>query len=1009
ARLHVRGAAIDWRGLDRGRPRQRVDLPFYQFQRRFDSLDQQPAARPPAARPPAAPDAPPTATTVAAGFAATRRLGRTLLHDALAHLGLFDALGDGPTVAALQVRLGVVPAYTRLFAYLVDIMARDGALTVSGGQVTASTAETAPADAETITAEHPGMASMVRLLVTCLDAYPAVLCGTRNPIEVLFPGGRLDLVESVYQSGAIADHFNRNVAQTVLAAIRVAAGRPVHLLEIGAGTGGTTQSVLPELAAAGIELRYDYTDVSSAFVRQAATRFETRYPFLRFATLDIERDATAQGFTLGTYDVVIAANVLHATRSIADTLAAAAGLLRPGGTLVLNEVTQPHEFIGMTFGLTPGWWAYADTPLRQPHSPVLSLAGWRRALAAAGMGSVEALGLEGDDMDNPLQAVIIAHRDGTNTAATADGLATIRERLAALVERISGIAIRPHDDQTNLFELGLDSLLLMQIKQGILGDFGVEVDMGQFYEQLSTPVRLVAFIAQRHAPAALLMPLSAPAAPVPPSPVPPLPVAIPALAPPPITPPPAVVPVAASDAITHLLEQQLEVMKRQIDLLAGRAPPIPSTPPAAPASVAAAARPAARTATPAPIAAMPAIVPRTPAVPPAAPSKAALSPRQITFLDALIRRYTARTVRSKANAERARPVLGDWIATIGFRPELKEMIYPIVSVGSEGSHIRDLDGNDYIDLAMGFGVGFFGHRPPFVVEAVRERLDRGFELATQSDLADDTARLVHELTGCERVVFSNTGTEAVMTAFRLARTVTGRRRVVHFKSAFHGFYDGVMAFGSPAGAMPMVPGIVQSQVDDVLVLEYGSQAALDIIAAEAATLAGVMVEPVQSRNPDLQPREFLHALRQLTEAHGIALIFDELVTGFRIHPGGAQAHFGVTADIVTYGKMIGGGLPVSLIAGKARFIDAIDGGAWRYGDASRPNATMTFFGGNGAQRGFTAVFQHQHVVDLALHDARHHRHRTRRRPVGHHAVIETVKRALEVHDPPAAGDGPCQP
>ncbi|HEX4369099.1 MAG TPA: type I polyketide synthase, partial [Rhodopila sp.] len=132
ARLHVRGAAIDWRGLDRGRPRQRVDLPFYQFQRRFDSLDQQPAARPPAARPPvarppAAPDAPPTATTVAAGFAATARLGRTLLHDALAHLGLFDALGDGPTVAALQVRLGVVPAYTRLFAYLIDIMARDGA------------------------------------------------------------------------------------------------------------------------------------------------------------------------------------------------------------------------------------------------------------------------------------------------------------------------------------------------------------------------------------------------------------------------------------------------------------------------------------------------------------------------------------------------------------------------------------------------------------------------------------------------------------------------------------------------------------------------------------------------------------------------------------------------------------------------------------------------------------------------------------------------------------------
>jgi acyl transferase domain-containing protein/glutamate-1-semialdehyde aminotransferase/acyl carrier protein len=969
ARLHVRGAAIDWRGLDHGRPRRRVDLPSYRFQRRFDSLDQPPATNPPA---PAAPESSPTAATVADGFAATTRLGRVLLRDALSRLGLFDALDDGPTVAALQPRLSVVPAYTRLFTWLIDILARDGALALSGDRVTALATGPVLADADSVAADHPGMASMVRLLVTCLDAYPAVLRGTRNPIEVLFPGGRLDLVESVYQSGGIADYFNRGVARAVLAATRrsVTNGQPVRLLEIGAGTGGTTQSVLPELTAAGIALHYDYTDVSAAFVRQAAARFEPRYPFLRFATLDIERDTTAQGFTAGEYDVVIAANVLHATRSIADTLAAAAGLLRPGGTLILNEVTQPHEFIGMTFGLTPGWWAYADAPRRQPHSPVLSLGGWRQALAAAGMGSVEALALEGDDMDNPLQAVIVARRGPAAAAAEAGGMPAIRDRLVALVERISGIAIGPYDDQTNLFELGLDSLLLMQIKQGIQGDFGVEVDMGQFYEQLSTPTRLACFIAERHTPAAVPTPPAIPAAPAVP---PPVMSTLPAV-PLPVMPTLAAVPAPA--AITHLLEQQLEVMKRQIELLAGHAAPIAPVSVAAPAPVAAVPTPV--VAPPTPVVAPPAA--RTAPIPATAPAppKAALSPRQAAFLDGLIRRYTERTARSKAYAERARPVLGDWIATIGFRPELKEMIYPIVSVGSEGSHIRDMDGNDYIDLAMGFGVGFFGHRPPFVVEALRERLDRGFELATQSDLAEDTARLVHELTGCERVVFSNTGTEAVMTAFRLARTVTGRRRIVHFKSAFHGFYDGVMAYGSAAGAMPMVPGIVQSQVDDVLVLEYGSEAALRTIAAEAATLAGVMVEPVQSRNPDLQPREFLHALRQLTEAHGIALIFDEMVTGFRIHPGGAQAHFGVRADIVTYGKMVGGGLPISLIAGSARFIDAIDGGSWHYGDASRPNATMTFFGGTFCRHPLSmaaahACLRYMHSQGPALQDGMNQR------------------------------------
>ena len=530
----------------------------------------------------------------------------------------------------------------------------------------------------------------------------------------------------------------------------------------------------------------------------------------------------------------------------------------------------------------------------------------------------------------------------------------------------------------------------MQIKQGIQSDFAVDVEMGQFYEALSTPARLAAFIAEHASPGigiAVASPQAvssaqAAAAPLANRGAMPLIAASPVAASaatassdasrpmPPVS--AAAQATSLTDGITHLLEQQLAVMHRQIDLLAGLgATAMP--PPVAASRVQA---PAAATLSPAV------------AISPASPSRRrplllcrrAWRPRRPLRCDArccsgdcnadvgdhgcATWRQHGRIKSAPASVPRcADPALhgthgafenlcrtgkagiGDWIATIGFRPELKEMIYPIVSVGSEGSHIRDLDGNDYIDLAMGFGVGFFGHRPPFVVEALRERLDRGFELATQSDLAAENAQLVHELTGCERVVFSNTGTEAIMTAFRLARTVTGRRRIAHFKSAFHGFYDGVLAYHAANGATPMVPGIVQSQVDDVLVLEYGSDKALEQIAAEAGTLAGVLVEPVQSRNPDLQPREFLHALRRLTEQHGIALIFDELVNGFRIHPGGAQAHFGVRADIVTYGKMVGGGMPVSLIAGTARFIDAIDGGPWQFGDASRPASTMTFFGG----------------------------------------------------------------
>jgi glutamate-1-semialdehyde aminotransferase len=110
-------------------------------------------------------------------------------------------------------------------------------------------------------------------------------------------------------------------------------------------------------------------------------------------------------------------------------------------------------------------------------------------------------------------------------------------------------------------------------------------------------------------------------------------------------------------------------------------------------------------------------------------------------------------------------------------------------------------------------------------------------------------------------------------------------------------------------------------------------------------LAAVLVEPVQSRHPDVQPRDFLLELRKITEASGTALIFDEVVTGFRTHPGGAQALFGVRADIATYGKVIGGGLPIGVVAGGSKYLDALDGGAWRYGDQSAPEVGVTFFAG----------------------------------------------------------------
>ena len=148
---------------------------------------------------------------------------------------------------------------------------------------------------------------------------------------------------------------------------------------------------------------------------------------------------------------------------------------------------------------------------------------------------------------------------------------------------------------------------------------------------------------------------------------------------------------------------------------------------------------------------------------------------------------------------------------------------------------------------------------------------------------------------------------------------------------------------TPRGSAPVAPGIPVANVTNVVVLDYGVDASLDYLRNHADEIAGVLVEPVQTRNPGLQPTEFIRAVRTITEQTGAAMILDEVVTGFRLAPGGAQEYFGVRADMCTYGKVIGGGHPIGVLSGKAQYLDALDGGAWQYGDDSGPEVGVTFF------------------------------------------------------------------
>jgi amino acid adenylation domain-containing protein len=319
---------------------------------------------------------------------------------------------------------------------------------------------------------------------------------------------------------------------------------------------------------------------------------------------------------------------------------------------------------------------------------------------------------------------------------------------------------------------------------------------------------------------------------------------------------------------------------------------------------------------------------------------------QKRWLQDFIGRYVARTAKSKAHTEKYRLQLADPRNVAGFKQPWKEMVYPMVVGRSAGATLWDIDGNELVDITLSFGAAMFGHQPAFLTEAVKEQMELGFEVGPTSPLAGEVATQLCEISGHERVAFCNTGSEAILGALRVARTVTGRPKIAYFAGAYHGINDEVLGKRMPNGtAAPVAPGIPSEMLANALILEYGEASALAEIAANADDIAAVLVEPVQSRRPWLQPREFLHELRALTARLGIALIFDEVICGFRCHPGGAQAYFGVKADLATYGKVLGSGMPIGAVAGRAEYMDAFDGGAWRFGDDSFPGAAMTFFAG----------------------------------------------------------------
>ncbi|MEV0016819.1 SDR family NAD(P)-dependent oxidoreductase [Streptomyces tendae] len=438
-----------------------------------------------------------------AGFAELERVAASLLRARLP-----GADGDPETVLARwSGRNPEGGAGERLLRAVVDLLRRSG----PGGP-----------SAQEVIARHPGMRPHVTLLRRCVEALPEVLDGSRPPTDVLFPEGSVDLVESVYRGQPLSDHHHRLMAAQTLAALSrhrsAGGGRPLRILEIGAGTGAGTAFVLDALddaleeAAHGTgsaggtggapPVSYTYTDVSSAFLAHGEREFGSGRPHLSFRILDIERPPAAQDFTPHGYDLVLATNVLHATADVGRTLAHVRELLSPGGTLLVNEVTRASDFLTLTFGLTPGWWAFRDAERRLPHTPLLGPDQWHRALTAGGFGPVRTLGVPDTPVERLDQCVFVARTAPEPVAPKAepDGArvrAYVRDVFAEVLKFDAGALA----DEVTFDNYGVDSLVSLRIVSRFEEDFG-ELPATLLFQRL-TIARLADYFAEEH-PAAVV-------------------------------------------------------------------------------------------------------------------------------------------------------------------------------------------------------------------------------------------------------------------------------------------------------------------------------------------------------------------------------------------------------------------------------------------------------------------------------------------------------------------------
>lgn len=259
--------------------------------------------------------------------------------------------------------------------------------------------------------------------------------------------------------------------------------------------------------------------------------------------------------------------------------------------------------------------------------------------------------------------------------------------------------------------------------------------------------------------------------------------------------------------------------------------------------------------------------------------------------------------------------------------------YPLFFDHGAGSRVVDVDGNSYLDYGLAWGPLILGHSHPAVVEAIQRQAARALTFGAQHNLEFEVSELLNRTIPCaDLVCYANSGTEIVQVALRLARAITGKRRFLKFEGHYHGWSDEALVAYHPPQSDPLdapsAVGAGQLPHDHVIVAEWNNREHVERIFAEhAADISAIISEPLLSNSGCIPPAPgFLEFLREITHRYGVVLIFDEVITGFRVDLGGAQGRWGVIPDLATYAKAVGGGVPLSVLAGKSEFMQKISDG-----------------------------------------------------------------------------------